>query len=145
MLEHRLSTAVVRRIYDDNNDGVADATPLEQLVIDAEARFESYCRGIYILSALRDSPPNEAKRLCLDVAEAMACRRFPRAVNREWQPLWEASERELKSLRRGETRLDVEGTPEPAANEGGAVYKNGEDVGFSEEYTPFFMNGTGLF
>lgn len=146
MLRNRLSAAVVRRIYDDNNDGIADADPMTQLIEDAEGRFEAYCSGIYPdLTALRASGSNEARRLVLDLAEAMACRRFPKAANREWLPLWQAIEAELKGLRRRETRLDITTAPEPASNEGGAVYKEGAEVASGDDYKPFFMDGTGLF
>jgi len=125
ILENRISAAVVKRIYDDNNDGTADTNPVTQLIVDAEARFEGYCRGIYDLAALRAAHPAEAVRMCLDIAEALACKRFPKAATREWLPLWQASEAELKALRKGETRLDIEGSPEPAANEGGDYYEQG--------------------
>jgi phage gp36-like protein len=144
MLEDRLSAAVVKRIYDDNNDGTSDTSPLARVVADAESRFESFCRGIYSLTALRASPPSEAVRLCLDVAEALACRRFPRAVNREWQELWGASTAELKSLRRGETRLDVEGTPEPGANQGGEYTVQGYDLD-DEQPASYTHDGFGSF
>lgn len=124
-VERRLSAAVVRRVYDDENVGVVSAedtedNPLVQLIRDAEAKFEGYCRGIYDLTALRAAKPNEATRLCLDCAEALAAKRFPRAVNRDWVALEQSVNTELAGLRNGKTRLDVTGTPEPAANTGGA-------------------------
>jgi hypothetical protein len=153
MVENRLSAAVVRRIYDDNNDGRADSDatnvgPIEQLINDAEARFESFATTIYpSVAALRTAPIcSEIIRLCLDCAEAMACRRFPKAVNREWFPLWQASERELKGLRTGETSLNVDTAPEPAANNGGALYVQNEDyTSEAEDPDPTFMGGFGLF
>lgn len=144
MLAARLSAVVVRRLYDDDNDGTADTDPLAQLVQDAEARFEAFARGIYSLTALRDSPPNEAIRLCLDLAEAMAYRRFPKAATREWIPFWEAVEKELTGLRTGKTRLDVESTPEPAANQGGDYYEQGEALSGDPPDT-FTNNGFGDF
>jgi phage gp36-like protein len=143
-LEKRLSAQVVRRIYDDNNDGDADASPLLQVCEDAEARFESFCAGIYDLAALRTAPSTEAIRLCLDCAEAMAYRRFPRAAARDWLPLWQAVETELKDLRSRKSELNTQGTPEPAANDGGGFYVQGtEDT--TEQPETFMHEGFGDF
>lgn len=140
-IERRLSPAVVRRVYDDGNIGMVGSSiidPLGQLIIDAEAKFEGYCRGIYSLSALRTAKPTEAIRLVLDIAEALAAKRFPRAMNRDWMVLEQSVNAELKSLRRGETRFDVEGNPEPPANEGG--YVSSGDVE-SPDVRPATFNG----
>jgi len=143
-LEARLSAAVVRRIYDDNNLGDAEETPISQLIKDAEAKFEGYCRGIYPLDALRTAKPNEAVRLCLDVVEAMAAKRFPRAYTRDWQPLMDFVERELSGLRSRKTQLDVVGLPEPAANDGGYV-SSGDVNDPSNISEPVFLNGWASF
>jgi phage gp36-like protein len=143
-LEARLSAAVVKRIYDDNNLGAAEETPLSQLIKDAEAKFEGYCRGIYDLAALRLAKPNEAVRMCLDIAEAFAAKRFPRAYTRDWQPLMDFVDRELKRLRTSETRLDIASSPEPAANVGGKVLLFGGKAN-SEDNDPSFTSGFGIF
>lgn len=144
MLENRLSAAVVRRVMDDNNDGTADANPLAQLIADAESRFEAHCSGIYPLDTLRSVKPHEAVRLVLDVAEALAARRFPRAFGRDWFPLWQATESELNKLRQRKTRLDIDSAPEPAENEGGKVFVGSAEVS-DEDETGFFQDGTGIF
>lgn len=136
-LEKRLSAQVVRRIYDDNNDGEADDSPLLQVCEDAEAHFESFCSGIYDLATLRASPPSEAVRLCLDCAEAMAYRRFPRAAARDWLPMWQVVEKELEGLRTRKTRLNTTTAPEPASNEGGAVYLGTTEVNDDETTSVF--------
>ncbi len=145
-IERRLSAAVVRRVYDDENTGaVTSATtdPLGQLIVDAEALFEGYCRGIYDLTALRAAKPPEAIRLCLDIVDFLAAKRFPRAVNRDWTVLEASVRDELKDLRKGLTRLDVMGTPEPAANQGG--YISSGDVNSPDVRTPTFNGSWGSF
>lgn len=123
-IENKLSAAVVVRICDDDNSGSVESdedSPLGQLGRDAEAMFEGYCRGTYDLNDLRRVKPNEAVRLVLDCAEFLAAKRFPRAMNRDWTILEASVRAELKGLRRGDTRFDVVGAPEPASNEGGYV------------------------
>ena len=148
-VQRRLTADVVRRVYDDNNIGVVDDednedNPLVQLIRDAEGKFEGYCRGIYDLAALRRVHPPESVRLCLDVAEALAAKRFPRAMNRDWMALEQSVNSELRDLRTGKTRFDVEGPPEPASNEGGYV-----SSGDPENQQPIppatFLNGWGSF
>ena len=117
-LEDRLGAEVVKQLYDDNLDGTADAGPIARWIKDATSKVDSYLRGIYALP-LALPVPNEVSRLTLDVAEAMAARRHPNYVRRNWQELMAAAEKDLISLRRGTTRLDVQGAPEPGANQGG--------------------------
>lgn len=144
-LENRLSSAVVRRIYDDNNLGGVgqDDGPIVQLIKDAEAKFEGYCRGIYPLDALRTAKPNEAVRMCLDAACAMAAQRFPRAAASlgPWVDLLKAVDAEMTGLRTGKTRLDVVGSPEPASNEGG--YVSSGDVTDPTNIPDLTFNGPG--
>lgn len=140
----RLSAAVVRRIYDDNNDGLPDSDPVAQLIRDAEAMFEGYCRGIYDLAALRIAHPNEAIRLVLDCVEFLAAKRFPQACKRDWTILEASVRKELESLRKGLTRLDVMGSPEPAANQGGEVF-NGTTADPIDVFEPTFLNGWGSY
>lgn len=146
-VERRLSREVVRRIYDDLNTGeVSDdeLEPVAQLMMDAEAMFEGYCRGIYDLTALRSVHPPEAVRLALDCCFFLAADRFPHAVGRDPAPIWERLRRELTDLRTGVTRLDVTGSPEPAANTGGRVELHGA-AEVSTDNDPVFTGGFGIF
>lgn len=146
MLSDRVSAAKLARVMDDDNNGTPDTSPVTQLIQDAEAHFESYARAIYPLSTLRiTTPPHEAVRLCLDIAEALLCRRFPKAASREWLPLWQATERELLMLREGKTRLDVDGNPEPGANQGGVYSVQGYDDDDDDQPTSFTYGGFGSF
>ena len=149
MVENRLSSAVVRRIYDDDNVGFVGSTahndgPIVQLIKDSESMFEGYCKANYSLSSLRTAKPPESVRLCLDCAEALAAKRFPRAFGREWLPLLTAVRQELVDLRTGKTRLDVDAAPEPAANAGGDLYIQDAGLEDTQPYT-FTRNGFGGF
>jgi hypothetical protein len=141
-LEDRLSADVVRRIYDDNNDGTPDAGPLIQVIADAERRFESAMIGIYpSLTELRATAPTTSS-IVLDLAEALAAKRFPRCVNREWQPLLEDANKQMKEYRTGVAKLPVVGAPNPPANVGGDMFI--ESVGLSgEQRATFTRNGFG--
>jgi phage gp36-like protein len=143
-LENRLSATRVARIYDDNRDGSADANPIAQLIADASGKVASYLRGSYDLDTVAASTPNEVVRLTLDVAFAMAAQRHPEVVRVDWQPLMQAAEKDLERLRKGETRLDVVGPPEPAANTGGAVYQQDPNDATVDALT-FFANGFGIY
>jgi hypothetical protein len=146
-VERRLSREVVRRIYDDLNTGeVSDdeLEPVAQLMMDAEAMFEGYCRGIYDLTALRSVHPPEAVRLALDCCFFLAADRFPHAVGRDPGPIWDRLRRELTDLRTGVTRLDVVGSPEPAANVGGDLYQEGLGLADTQPST-FHHDGFGSY
>lgn len=119
-LEDRLSPRRVADILDDANTGSASDDAIERLCADATAKVNGYLRGIYDLP-LAEPVPEEVKRLTLDVAVAYAAQRHPEYVQRDWVTLIEAVDRELTALRKGFTRLDVVGPPEPGANQGATV------------------------
>jgi phage gp36-like protein len=141
-LEDRITETVVRQILDDNVDGTPDANPLARVIEDAESYVEGFLRGNYSLTTLRalgTSAPNEVKRLCLDIAVAHLYDRHPEYIRADGMKLMERARRDLIDLRKGVTRLDVVGSPEPAANEGGVMLS-----GDPEDPTPvppkFFNN-----
>lgn len=119
-LEARVSAAVVRLILDDNNDGTADSDPIKSVIRDAESYAEGFLRGVYTLPIT--PVPTELKRICLDVAVAYLALRHPEALRLfDGNRMLETARQELKDLRNGVTRLNVETAPEPAANHGGHV------------------------
>lgn len=120
-LQARLGAEVVLQCFDDDNDGAPDTAAIALLQADSDSKIEGYLRGIYSLDAVRADPPNQVKRLSLDFAVAYAAQRNPAYIRRDWAPLMAAAEREARDLREGRIRLDVEGSPEPAANQGGIV------------------------
>ena len=142
-IEDRLSVAVVKQIYDDSNAGTASANPISRLIKDASSKVAGYLRGIYDLTLIAASPPNEVIRLTLDVAEALAGKRHPEYVRRDWKVLMELAENELVAIRKGVARLDVVGAPENAANEGGTV-RSGDPLNPTPPAKKF-ANGTGDF
>ena len=143
-VEARLSTAVVRRICDDDNDGTADSNAIDELIESSESRVEGACRDIYDLTALRAASPGEIKRLVLDGIVAYAAMRFPKAMSRPWEPLMESWRKDLKALRAGEYGLDIVGPPEPAANKGGEILTGSVEDG-AEPLDPTFLGGFGDF
>lgn len=97
-LETRLSVSVVRRIYDDNNDGTADTTVVDRLREDATSWVSSRLIPTYGLSMLTyDSTtvPNEVKRIALDVAAAYAAQRHPEAVTLDWEKLLKQAKEDI--------------------------------------------------
>jgi phage gp36-like protein len=120
-LESRLSADVVRRLLDDDRDGSADATPVARVIADASAKVAGYLRGVYSLAAIETTTPEEVKRLTLDVACAYLAQRHPEVLRLDWAEAMKLVDRELKDLRNGVSRLDVEDAPEPAANQGGST------------------------
>jgi phage gp36-like protein len=129
-LEDRITQAVVTQILDDNVDGTPDENPLLRVIADAESYVEGFLRGNYditVIRALGRSAPNEVKRLCLDVAVAYLYDRHPEYIRADGMKLMESARRDLLELRKGITRLDVVGSPEPAANQGGVVRSGDPD------------------
>ena len=86
-LESRVSSTEVRRILDDDSDGSADANPITRVLEDSSAKVAGYLRGIYDLDTIAANPPNEVKRLTLDVAVAYLAQRHPERVRRDWVEL----------------------------------------------------------
>jgi phage gp36-like protein len=129
-LEDRITQAVLTQILDDNVDGTPDENPLLRVIADAESYVEGFLRGNYditVIRALGRSAPNEVKRLCLDVAVAYLYDRHPEYIRADGMKLMESARRDLLELRKGITRLDVVGSPEPAANQGGVVRSGDPD------------------
>jgi len=145
MLEARMTAVVMRRIYDDSNLGAPDDDPVQQVISDAEQWFESVAIGVYPdLTSLRAQGGPTAKFLVLDCAQALASKRFPRAVNREWLPLWDNADKQLMRLRKGEIKLPIQGAPNPPANTGGSYFERDQDI-TDEQPETFHRNGFGDF
>lgn len=142
-LETRLGAEVMRQVFDDDNDGSADTAAIDQLSADSDSFVEGYLRGVYELTAVREAPPNQVKRLSLDYAVAQCAKRRPEYVRRDFKPLEDAVRQELAEIRAGKIRLDVVGAPEPGANQGGDVWDGGDD--FSEDTVKVFSGGMGDF
>jgi phage gp36-like protein len=131
-LQNRISEETVLQILDDDHDGSADEAAISRLQSDSTAYVDGFLRPCYDLDAVHAAPPSEVVRLALDVAEWMCAKRWPRYLGGDWEKKRDHTRGELLDLRTGKTRLDVVGTPEPAANEGGVVLT--VDAGDEEEH-----------
>ena len=142
-LEARISAATVRRIFDDDNDGSADASPVSRVLADASAKVAGYLRTMYSLDAVAANTPEEVKRLALDVAVAYLAMRNPEYFRADGGRLLDIAVKELQAIRRGESRLDVEGSPEPAQNAGGLVEQGDPALFQPDDFRPTFGWGFG--
>src|SRR5213594_4098286 len=82
-LENRIGVDVVRRIYDDNNDGTADAGPIGRLISDVESRVKASVRRGYNVAdyaTVIAQKPDLLVTLALDLAQGCAWQRFPTYV-----------------------------------------------------------------
>lgn len=115
--EDRIGAENVQRLYDDNNDGVADDDTVGRLLLDASSKVSGYLRPIYLLDKVQQSLPNlnEVQRLTLDIAVVYAAQRHGEYIKRDWEKLLKAAESDLDKLHNGETLLDIVDTPEPGA------------------------------
>lgn len=116
--EARLSAKKVKRIYDDNSDGVADVDPVNQLRADATSKVRSYIEPMGIMTTLlplfnqttgevltNSVLPDEIIRLSLDVGVALAAQRHPEVMRQDWRLLMEQCDKDLARLRDGKTSL----------------------------------------
>jgi hypothetical protein len=113
-LERRLGSSVVRRLYDDNNDGAGDPDPILQLCEDGSSKI----RGALPLYNPDDlSPANallttELRRLSLDAAAAMAAQRIGSGM--DWVSLMAQVDADLDRIRKGQASLGSNSNPAPA-------------------------------
>lgn len=117
-LENRLGREVVEKIYDDNNDGVADTDPLQQLLSDASSKVRG---GLPLYNPDDLTPANalltdELRRLALDAAFAMAAQRHSGYINRNWKELMDQVDADLERVRKGQATLGSNSNPTPADN-----------------------------
>lgn len=122
-LKERLSAEVVRQIYDDDNDGDADAGPIARLIADASSRTVARLLPIY-RNALSWTPvtvPNEAKRIALDYAEYYGAQRHSEYVRRaSLKDILREIDEAVQDLRSANSHLDS-ATEKPANNGGFTV------------------------
>jgi hypothetical protein len=125
-LVDRIGQQAVLDMLDYDRDGVADPGKVLRLLLDAVSYVESFLRTEYRLETLRamKPAPNEVKRLILDRAEAELYCRHAEFARFDGMKAKERCDKELTALSLGHRRLDVDGTPEPAANQGGTTGTN---------------------
>lgn len=142
-LEGRLGADTVRRIFDHNNDGVADKPSLDAIFEDAESKVRGAIGPVYVQALLDPVTGKELRRIGLDAAIAMIARDFQGAYPRDWEPLMIQVDRDLKAVRLTMANLGTDESPEPAANNGGEVVNGPPDAPTCGEM--FALNGTGDF
>lgn len=117
-IEARLSAKRLKRIYDDNSDGLADVDAVNQLRADASSKVRSYLEPMGVMPTLEvlfnqttgelisgKVVPDEIVRLTLDVVVALACQRFPEVMRQDWVKLMDQCDKDLCKLRDGKTSL----------------------------------------
>src|SRR5690606_8278675 len=120
-LEKRLGAETFQRLFDEESNGIVDTdadSAIDELIKDSSAKVAATLRQHYPLDAVAENTPREVVRLTLDVAKVYAAQRYPEVVRYDWKDLNDSVKDDLKSLALGRTRLDVVGSPEPAANNG---------------------------
>jgi hypothetical protein len=123
---NRISPQLLKRLTDDDRNGVSDTPVVDQLRYDATSFVASYLRGIRSLdeieARLGESKVHEVVRLTLDAFEWMAIKRHPAAAREHnWVDLRKANVDDLKLQREAFTRLDSEEITAPE-NVGGTIY-----------------------
>jgi phage gp36-like protein len=116
-LEARLSKVTVQRIFDDNNDGVADTDPVTQLLKDASSKVRGALPGYDpdTLTAANAAISEELRRIALDAAVAMAAQRRPTIVKGiDWKEMMEQVDNDLEKVRKGQATLGANTNPTPA-------------------------------
>lgn len=138
-LEARVSARVVQRVLDDDSDGSADVDAVTRVIADASSKVAGYLRTMYTLADVAANTPEEVRRITLDVAQAYLTIRHPEFFRGDGEALMRSAVSELKDLRKGLSRLDVEGTPEPAENAGGSVEQGDPAVFDPDCHRPRFQ------
>lgn len=126
-LEAFVGPDLVARYIDDDRDGAADSAAIARLQKTCDSKVESWLRGIYSLDAMRTVKPEAVVRLSLEAARIELFKRHPEIARADWRPYEDSWRKECGDLRAGRMRLDVEASPEPAANVGGVVWDGGDD------------------
>lgn len=105
-LDDRMSAAIVQRCFADDNGDSPNAGPIARFIADACSRLDGVLRATG-LDVPVQNPPNECKRMALDIAEWMMAKRFPEITRKNWVELKKASDEDLMMLRKGTIRLDI--------------------------------------
>lgn len=113
-VKRRLGPDRVRRLYDDNHDGIADVDPLRQLAEDASSKIRGALPGIDPddITLANAALTTELRRLALDAAAAMAHQRCGSGM--DWVPMMQQVDADLDRIRKGQASLGSKTNPEPA-------------------------------
>lgn len=140
-LSDRIGSAVLAKIFDDDDNGTADAGPLAQIAADAASKVRGKLGPVYPVAMLLEGPATELRRIALDIGHAMAAIRHPGFVKVDGIAMMKLAQADLEEVRLGVANLGTDDPPEPAKNQGGEVVDGtGADDNFRD---PVFMNGMG--
>lgn len=140
-----LGAGVVIDIFDDNNDGLPDNSPMLWLEKEAEDQFESGLHGIFPdLAVLRANPCATCSRIVGEFVRYLAAVRFPRAYNRDYERLLKVARDSIDRVRAGKDKLAAQGAPNPPANSGGIVELPGPEA-VATDNEPVWRDGFGAF
>ena len=116
-LENALGIPVVKAIFDDNQDGTADAAPIAACLAYGTSECDSFLRGVYNVTFPINPVPDELKFAAVDFCCAYATRRRPDVVRamgeQPWTVFRDSAVDKMKRYGKSMQRLpDTTGTPE---------------------------------
>lgn len=117
-LERRLGASFVRRVFDQNNDGLADNPSVDELCLSASSKVRGGLGLVYDIDSFDPAIATELKRVATDCALAMLARDYPAAYPRDWVPLMQQVDQDISNVRKGVANLGTKQAPESAANHG---------------------------
>lgn len=142
-LEARISPEFLSYVLDDSGTGDADEDAVSLVIADATTWVRGKIGPVFDLGTLNADTAGDLKRIALDVAHAYLAQRHPNIMQVDSSKIFDRCSRDIKAIRMGEASLGTEGTPEPAANQGGDVTSG--DVNCPEPQDHFALSGTGDF
>lgn len=101
-----LSTKVVERTYDDNNDGTIDGPSLLLIIDVSEGLFLATIRGLYELPLVAPVDPF-AKQVVLQLVHCQSIKRHPEVFRQDSKSVCDDVEMLLKQIRSGDLQLDI--------------------------------------
>jgi phage gp36-like protein len=113
-LENRLGKVTVQRLADDNNDGVADKSVVDQLLEDATSKVRGALGPWYdsaTTTAENATTATELRRIALDAAVAMAAERRPTIIKLDWVEKMKQVDRDLARIANGRANLGADPPP----------------------------------
>lgn len=123
-LENHCGRDAVLAILDNDNDGVVDEGPLEQLQTDCDTYVLDMIRGTRaagVMEALVASPTASLRRLSLQWAMAQVWKRAASHARGDWLELEKAARSELVDIRKSDMRIDIDAGETVPGNVGGVV------------------------
>ena len=115
-LENALGIQIIKSIFDDDMDGVADAAPIAACLAYGAAECDSFLRGIYDITFPITPVPDELKFAAVDFCCMYAMRRRPDIVKvmgeQPWTVFRDSAVEKMKRYAKSMQRLpDTTGTP----------------------------------